>query len=54
MLDPKIIREDPERIRKMLKNRDVDFNFDLMQSEILSLKFDNAFSKLFSITQVER
>ncbi len=28
MLDPKIIREDPERIRKMLKNRDVDFNFD--------------------------
>jgi len=28
MLDPKIIREDPERIRKMLKNRAVDFNFD--------------------------
>jgi len=28
MLDPKIIREDPERIRKMLKNRSVDFNFD--------------------------
>ena len=28
MLDPKIIREDPERIRKMLKNRDVDFDFD--------------------------
>ena len=28
MLDPKIIREDPERIRKMLKNRAVDFDFD--------------------------
>jgi len=28
MLDPKIIREDPERIRKMLKNRDVDFDLD--------------------------
>ncbi len=34
MLDPKIIREDPERIRKMLKNRAVDFNFDgLIQFE---------------------
>jgi len=28
MIDTKIIREDPERIRKMLKNRAVDFNFD--------------------------
>jgi seryl-tRNA synthetase len=28
MLDPKIIREDPERIRKMLENRAVDFDFD--------------------------
>ncbi len=28
MLDPKIIREDPERIRKMLKARAVDFDFD--------------------------
>lgn len=28
MLDPKIIREDPEKIRKMLKNRAVDFDFD--------------------------
>jgi len=28
MLDPKIIREDPERIRKMLKNRAVDFDLD--------------------------
>jgi len=34
MLDPKIIREDPERIRKMLKNRAVDFDFDgLIQFE---------------------
>ena len=28
MLDPKIIREEPEIIRKMLKNRAVDFDFD--------------------------
>lgn len=28
MLDPKIIRENPERVRKMLKDRAVDFNFD--------------------------
>jgi seryl-tRNA synthetase len=28
MLDPKIIRDDPERIKKMLKNRVVTFDFD--------------------------
>lgn len=28
MLDPKIIRDDPERIKKMLKNRAVTFDFD--------------------------
>ena len=28
MLDPKIIRDDPERIKKMLKNRAVMFDFD--------------------------
>lgn len=28
MLDPKIIRDDPERIKKMLKNRAVNFDFD--------------------------
>ena len=28
MLDPKIIREEPEIIRKMLKNRAIDFDFD--------------------------
>lgn len=28
MLDPKIIREEPEIIRKMLKNRVIDFDFD--------------------------
>lgn len=28
MLDPKIIRENPEIIREMLKNRSVDFDFD--------------------------
>jgi seryl-tRNA synthetase len=28
MLDPKIIRDEPEKIRKMLKNRVVDFDFD--------------------------
>ena len=30
MLDPKIIRDEPEIIRKMLKSRAVDFNFDKM------------------------
>ena len=34
MLEPKIIREDPERIRIMLKNRAVDFDFDEL------IKFD--------------
>ena len=28
MLDPKIIKEEPEIIRKMLKNRAIDFDFD--------------------------
>ena len=28
MLDPKIIRENPEKIKKMLKDRAVDFDFD--------------------------
>jgi seryl-tRNA synthetase len=28
MLDPKIIRENPEKIQKMLKDRGVDFDFD--------------------------
>ncbi len=28
MLDPKIIRDDPERIKKMLKNRAISFDFD--------------------------
>ena len=28
MLDSKIIRENPDKIRKMLKDRAVDFNFD--------------------------
>lgn len=28
MIDPKIIRENPDKIRKMLKNRAVDFDFD--------------------------
>ena len=30
MLDPKIIRDEPERIRKMLKDRAIDFDFDKM------------------------
>jgi len=30
MLDPKIIRDEPEKIRKMLKDRAVDFDFDKM------------------------
>ena len=35
MLDPKIIRDDPERIKKMLKNRAVNFDFDsLIQLDI--------------------
>ena len=34
MLDPKIIRENPEKIQKMLKDRAVDFDFDgLVQLE---------------------
>ena len=28
MLDPKIIRENPEKMRKMLKDRAVEFNLD--------------------------
>ena len=30
MLDPKIIRDEPEKIRKMLKDRVVEFDFDKM------------------------
>ena len=30
MLDIKMIRENPERIRKMLKDRDVQFDLDLL------------------------
>ena len=30
MLDPKIIRDEPEKIKKMLKDRVVDFDFDKM------------------------
>jgi len=30
MLDMKMIRENPENIRKMLKNRDVQFDLDLL------------------------
>ena len=30
MLDIKIIRQDPEKIRKMLKDRSVQFNLDLL------------------------
>ena len=30
MLDIKMIRENPENIRKMLKDRDVQFNLDLL------------------------
>ena len=30
MLDPKIIRDEPEKIKKMLKDRSVDFDFDNM------------------------
>ena len=30
MLDMKIVRQDPEKIRKMLKDRDVQFNLDLL------------------------
>ena len=36
MLDPKIIKEDPESIRKMLKSRNVEFDFDgLVESDKL-------------------
>jgi seryl-tRNA synthetase len=46
MLDPKIIRDDPERIKKMLKNRGVDFDFDKLiqldkQRRELIIKTDN-------------
>ena len=30
MLDMKIVRQDPEKIRKMLKDRAVQFNLDLL------------------------
>ena len=30
MLDPKIIRDEPNRIKQMLKDRAVDFDFDKM------------------------
>ena len=30
MLDPKIIRDEPEKIRKMLVDRAVEFDFDGM------------------------
>ena len=30
MLDPKIIRDQPEKIKKMLKDRAVEFDFDKM------------------------
>ena len=30
MLDPKIIRDDPDRIKQMLKDRDVKFDFEKM------------------------
>ena len=30
MLEPKIIKDEPEKIRKMLKDRAVDFDFDKM------------------------
>ena len=30
MLDPKIIRDEPEKVRKMLKDRAVEFDFDKM------------------------
>ena len=34
MLDPKIIRENPDKIRKMLKDRAIDFDFDgLIQND---------------------
>ena len=31
MLDPKIIRDQPEKIKKMIKDRAVEFDFDKMQ-----------------------
>ena len=30
MLDPKIIRDEPEKIKKMLKDRAIEFDFDKM------------------------
>ena len=30
MLDPKIIRDEPEKVRKMLQDRAVEFDFDKM------------------------
>ena len=30
MLDPKIVRDEPEKIKKMLKDRAVEFDFDKM------------------------
>ncbi len=30
MLDPKILRDQPEKIKKMLKDRSIEFDFDKM------------------------
>ena len=44
MLDPKIIRDEPEKIKKMLKDRAVDFDFDKM------LEFDKKRRNLIKST----
>jgi len=46
MLDPKIIRDEPEKIRKMLKARAVDFDFDGLigadkKRRVLIIEVDN-------------
>ena len=46
MLDPKILRENPDKVRKMLKNRGVDFELDSLlerekQRRELILKTDD-------------
>ena len=48
MLDPKVIRDEPDKIRKMLKARVVDFDFDsLIELDKKSILSQLHFSKLY-------
>ncbi len=48
MLDPKILRENPEKIRNMLKDRAIEFDFDGL------LKNDESLRKLMQSIDILR